>query len=240
LKIHLSYILDTQTPLDMPPRTAIASSSKVEVRTNGHAGPSRSIQSTKKRAAPVPVEEEEEDEFDMDGEGLELIGDGDVSESEGVLDEGDDEPFPELDSGSEDGLELDERGGDEDEDSDSPDEALDDEITGSESGYNSSDLDEDDDEDDHSSISSATSPSSSTANLTTDEKLSRMIAKNTIKPNDSIGTDAQISRAKEGKGVLRPSKLVEGGFKREYDDVEAGYGSESSTEDVSGTRLSVI
>jgi hypothetical protein len=37
-------------------------------------------------------------------------------------------------------------------------------------------------------------------------------------------------------GKLRPSKLVKGGYRREYEDIEAGYGSESSTEDVS-TRV---
>lgn len=41
----------------------------------------------------------------------------------------------------------------------------------------------------------------------------------------------KFSTAKEGVGKMVPSKLVKGGFIREYDDVEAGYGSESSTED---------
>jgi ribosome biogenesis protein ERB1 len=59
-----------------------------------------------------------------------------------------------------------------------------------------------------------------------------MIAKNSVKPDEAIGTDDKVSRAKEGVGSLVPSKLVEGGYKREYEDVEAGYGSESSTEDV--------
>lgn len=60
-----------------------------------------------------------------------------------------------------------------------------------------------------------------------------MIAKNTIKPDDNVGTDGRISNAKQGHGKLVRSKLVDGGYKREYEDVEAGYGSESSTEDVS-------
>ena len=88
-----------------------------------------------------------------------------------------------------------------------------------------------------SSTSAPPSRSSSFKDLTTDEQLSKLIAKNTIKPDDEVGTDGRISNAKQGNGKLVRSKLVDGGYKREYEDVEAGYGSESSTEDVSQRLL---
>jgi hypothetical protein len=108
-----------------------------------------------------------------------------------------------------------------------------------------------DDEDEEEDVEDSDAPSSSTSappsrsssfkNLSTDEQLSKMIAKNTIKPDEEVGTDGRISNAKQGHGKLVRSKLVDGGYKREYEDVEAGYGSESSTEDVSrlpGIRVS--
>jgi ribosome biogenesis protein ERB1 len=203
-------------------RTPTALSSRGMPQSNG-AGPSRvSASGSKKRvAAAVPDEDEGEgegysDEFEMQGEGFEMSDD---EGEDGDADTEDEEAFPELDSASEGEDEADSEG--------SIDEPLDDEVTGSESGYNSSDIDGEDD-DEASSQSSV-----STSHHTVDDKLSKLIAKNSIKPDDSIGAEGQISRAKEGKGVLRPSKLVQGGYKREYDDVEAGYGSESSTEDVS-------
>lgn len=214
---------------------------------NGRAGPSRpaasSSTSTKKR--PVQKVEDEEDEDDDDfvpsGGQLDLIDDeAEESEEEAEGEEGsvDEEAFPELDSGSEADLDDDEQDAlDRLDDDESDDEdLLVDEETGSESGYNSSDIDamdQDDVDDASSSTSLSPSASSSKADLTTDEKLSKLIAKNSIKPSEEIGTDARISSAKQGHGRLRPSKLVEGGYKREYEDVEAGYGSESSTEDVS-------
>jgi ribosome biogenesis protein ERB1 len=75
------------------------------------------------------------------------------------------------------------------------------------------------------------SPSSGNRQLDMDERLSRLIARNTVKPDESVGAEGKLSTAKESKGKLVPSKLVPGGYRREYDDIEAGYGSESSTED---------
>lgn len=43
--------------------------------------------------------------------------------------------------------------------------------------------------------------------------------------------NGKLSSAKEGVGRMVKSKLVPGGWMREYDEIEAGYGSESSTED---------
>lgn len=235
---------------DMAPRTVAGPSSRQALppRPNG-SGPSR-LPAQRRSKRPVEVlnnEEDEEDEEDLVPNGGELeMGEDEEDEDDDELDEDEDEEaFPELDSGSDDGddeedeADLEAAGQAED---DSDDELLDDEGTGSESGYNSSDIDalgEEDDDDNASIPSSSTSvqlsPSSSkdNLNLSTDEKLSKMIAKHSVKPDETLGTDDQISRAKEGQGKLVRSKLVKGGYRREYDDVEAGYGSESSTEDVS-------
>lgn len=150
------------------------------------------------------------------------------------------EAFPELDSGSEGDDQDDEEEDEEDEEdeeegadseSESGSEDLNDEESGSESGYNSSDIER---MYASSSTSLPPSPRGSHKNLlSTDEKLSRMIAKHSVKPDERIGTDVDLSTAKKGVGKLRPSKLVKGGYRREYEDIEAGYGSESSTEDVS-------
>ncbi|WVQ69819.1 ribosome biogenesis protein ERB1 [Kwoniella botswanensis] len=217
----------------MAPRNATASSSRAAsssisrpVKSNGNAGPS-TIR-TKKRAVQEVSEDEDDEDFGAAGSGIDMSDDEDAEEEE---DEEDEEEFPEFDSEIEDDNEQDGDGDDETEE----EEELDDEESGSESGYNSSDIEamygESDEDDDQEDYSPPTSPSSSHKELSTDEKLSKMIAKNSIKPDDSLGTDAKISRAKEGVGRLVPSKLVEGGYKREYDDYEAGYGSESSTED---------
>jgi ribosome biogenesis protein ERB1 len=206
----------------MAPRSA-AAGSKVQA-VNGHAGPSRlpaqTLKSNKKRTADVVSDEEDED-FSMNGDGLDMSDDEEAEDAE--EDDEDDEAFPELDSGSE----ADEA------DTESEDEQLDDEESGSESGYNSSDIDQME-----SDSTSVTSAEENGRELSVDEKLSRLVAKNTVKPNEAIGSDAKISTAKEGFGKLRPSKLVPGGYLREYDDIEAGYGSESSTEDVSLPRTS--
>ena len=184
------------------------------------------------------------------------------SDGEAEIVEEDEELFPELDSGSELDDEDEDPDevldgtrqllGDEDGESDGSDlEDIQDEEDGSQSGYNSSDIE--------AQYSSSTSLSSKApsgrrklsgkpngastdkldklgarTDLSTDEKLARMIAADTVKPDESVGDNTKISRAKEGKGVLRPSRLVPGGYRREYDDIEAGYGSESSTEDVGG------
>jgi ribosome biogenesis protein ERB1 len=123
-----------------------------------------------------------------------------------------------------------------------------------EEGYNSSDidaLDSGDDEEDDGALTPATSLGSSS-------DLDKLIKKHTSKPSESEylgdqethyrgslvtggraltgdgrwGTD-KFSSAKEGSGRLRKSKFVEGSWVREYEEFEAGYGSESSTEEVS-------
>ncbi|BEI89541.1 uncharacterized protein CcaverHIS019_0209030 [Cutaneotrichosporon cavernicola] len=172
----------------------------------------------RKRAAS-PVEEEDEDEFQVGGD-LELSDEGEGDEEE----EGDEDEFPELDSGSDGDVE----------EEDSDDDEIDDEEDGSESGYNSSDIERMyEDGDDESPATSVISDSEDdeTKALPVDERLSRMIERNTIKPDDSVGAEGQLSHAKEGVGRLVPSTLVPGGYRRKYRDIEAGYGSESSTED---------
>lgn len=203
----------------MAPRAVPAESSRAAQRKAAQAKPSpfteparAAVNASKKRAAPAPVDDDEEDEGFLNGDTLEMSDEGEGEEESG---DEDDEAFPELDSGSDEG---------DDEDEDEDDE--------SESGYNSSDIErmyEDGDEDE----SPATTPSSSREDLTIDEKLSRMIAKSSVKPDEAIGTDGKISLAKDGKGRIVKSKFVEGSYVREYDEYEAGYGSESSTEDVS-------
>lgn len=173
----------------------------------------------RKRAAASPEEEDpqqpelqlgEGDEVDSEEEGEgEYEGDSEIASDDA-------EAFPELDSGS---------SGDDESESDE----LLSEDDGSEEGYNSSDIEamyaseDDDDADD---------------GLGPDEKLERLIQRNTSKPSEvdpsvGLGKGGKKSQAKEGVGKLVPSKLVPGGMKREYEDYEAGYGSESSTEDVS-------
>lgn len=210
----------------MAPRAALAESSTAGRRrlskTNGSAPTSAqpSAKPAKRRAADV----ESEDEGLMGNGAMEMSDDEDQEEDD---DEEEDEEFPELDSGSED------EEGDADtedlEDSEAEDEEEDQEDD--EEGYNSSDIDALYSDDD-----SATpiTPGSSTSQLplTTDEKLSKLIAVNSVKPNDAIGSDGKISLSKDGKGRLVKSKYVDGSYIREYDEYEAGYGSESSTEEV--------
>lgn len=220
-----------------------------QARPSRQSGPS-SATVTKTRKRPVLDGEDEDDgaaangEIDLDA--LEGLSDDDAEEEdehheeedEDVEDEDGDE-FPELDIGSDeeeaaedeeaDGESADEAaaaedGADADTESEE-DEELDDEDSMSESGYNSSDIE--------AMYDSPASPGSSSTTLVGEERLSKLIAKHTVKPDDDIGAEGQISGAKLGEGRLRPSKLVKGGFTRAYEDVEAGYGSESSTEDVS-------
>lgn len=220
----------------MPPRMPVVNGCRLPVRlgatANGHAGPSRlstSLTKTKKRDAEVVSDEEEDGELEINGDGLDIPNDEepDANFSEGGSE--DEEGFPELDSGSDEDEDGERIPGDEESDSDS--DGIDDEDSGSESGYNSSDIEQR--YGSSPSTSMPPSPSYSSHIIKTDEKLSRMISKSTVKPDESVGTDARISDAKEGHGRLVRSRLVDGGYKREYEDVEAGYGSESSTEDVS-------
>lgn len=210
----------------MAPRTASGTARPAKL-AHGHAGPSRlpaqPVKSKKRTVEEVAEESDNDDEFEVDGAELDF-GEEEDGDDEAADDESDDEEeFPELDSGSEEGEEAEELASDADTEEV---EDLDDEESGSEDGYNTSDIE--------AMYSSApTSPESTGKELSVDEKLSRMVAKNTVKPDERIGSDLKISDAKEGTGKLRPSKLVPGGYLREYDDIEAGYGSESSTEDVS-------
>lgn len=190
--------------------------------------PKQSTTSKKRLASPQDESEDEQDEGFMNGDGLDLGDEADTEEQdddeEGSEEE---EAFPELDSGS-DG---DEEESDEDEDEDSEDG----------SGYNSSDIERlyqdgsDLEDEDGDGSSPPTTPSSSVdkLDLPVDEKLSKLISRSTVKPNDAIGGDERISLSKDGKGRIVESKYVNGTYKREYEDYEAGYGSESSTEEVS-------
>lgn len=215
----------------MPPKGAVAGGSRAHTTsaplTNGHV--MRSLpadwSSNGKRRAAEEVSEEDED-GEIDGDGLVLSED---EEADGEVNGGgfdDEEAFPELDSGS-DFDEYDERSANEEGG------GLEDEDSGSESGYNTSDIERRYGSSPSTSI--PPSPSTSTNRLPVDEKLSRMISWNTVKPDEAVGTDEKVSRAKEGSGKVVRSRLVDGGYKREYEDIEAGYGSESSTEDVSGS-----
>ena len=243
----------SKSPRQVSSKLRTASGSSIKLGESSKA-PAQS----RKRAAQASVEEDSEDELGLNGNALE--SEEEEVSVDGMEDEesGDEEEsFPELDSGSEDeleegsakGLALDDADLDQDTD-DSEYGGLGDEESGDEEGYNSSDI-----EALYSSSTSVSSHASSSkyqlntrdkgqataakdeelakrTDLTTDQKLERMIADGIVKPDETLGSDAKISHAKEGKGVLRPSKLVPGGYRREYDDVEAGYGSESSTEDV--------
>ena len=118
-----------------------------------------------------------------------------------------------------------------------------------EEGYNSSDIDalenSDNGDNDDDVLTPATSPTSSIS-------LDDLIARHTSKPNeeeyqgarsvitggrallgDGRFATGKFSSAKEGLGRVRESKWVEGSYVREYEEFEAGYGSESSTEEVS-------
>ena len=193
------------------------------------AGPSRPQQPTKRAAPPEGEEISDDEAIGPIVEALDLQSDEEDDEYEDVdksEDGADDAENDFLHPHSQPNSEED--AADDDVDEDPPDtsdnEATDDEDSGSESGYNSSDIDQ-------SESSSSTSPSEFPHS--TDEKLSRLISKNSIKPDESLGAVGKISTAKEGGKLVR-SQLVDGGFRRGYEDIEAGYGSESSTEDVSG------
>ncbi len=68
------------------------------------------------------------------------------------------------------------------------------------------------------------------------DPLSHLISLHTTKPDESISFDGSrmVSVAKQGVGKMVPSRFVKGKMRREYEEYEAGYGSESSTEEVSG------
>jgi ribosome biogenesis protein ERB1 len=117
-----------------------------------------------------------------------------------------------------------------------------------EEGYNSSDID---------ALSSSSHASSFPNKTPRDEPtLDELFSRHTTKPNEteysltgSVATGGRalegdgrwrtgkFSSAKEGMGRKRESRYAKGSYVREYDEIEAGYGSESSTEDVSSGPL---
>lgn len=158
----------------------------------------------------------------------ELLEDGMARDDE---DEDGEEPFPELDLGSSDeedelegdgnAAEDDDVADDEDADDDDDDAALSDSDS---EGYNSSDID--------GLSDNSTQPTSySSRRSRSKSPLSNFIAANTTKPDER---DPSILLRPEDPlaGKMVVSELT-GRPKRVYPDIEAGYGSESSTEDVS-------
>lgn len=161
---------------------------------------------------------------------LEIGNDSDEEDEEENADEGDDQEeggaFPELDLGSSD-----------DDDDDFADQE---DVDDDDEGYNSSDIEameneDDDDVDDDKLTSPRSTPPSSLAPSSFSRRsrslspVSHFIAENTVKPDEadpSIVVRPEDPRA--GKMVI--SELT-GRPKRVYPDIEAGYGSESSTED---------
>jgi ribosome biogenesis protein ERB1 len=221
--------------------------------TSATAGPSRKRPASRE----APSSDEEDDELELNGAQL-------VAEDEEDDDVEDDEEYEidtgssngdlgdfqdDQDEEEGEGEELDSlrkrRDGD-DEFTDSSDDAdyendEADDGQDDEEGYNSSDIDA------LSSPSTSVSSRSRSSNFKAGSPtLDELIARHTVKPSESasalsgyVRSGANVdgttySAAKSGKGKLVPSKLVKGGWKREYEDIEAGYGSESSTEDVSG------
>jgi ribosome biogenesis protein ERB1 len=188
-----------------------------------------------KGKASARVAEEDEEEDEDDAEEFEI----DTGSSNGDLDDFLDREALESPADDED---------EEDEEDDDDDD---------EEGYNTSDIEamenasgddeQDDDVDDTSSIASSSIAPSTVpdSNLTLDQ----LIAKHTYKPDENMdvyvsqatggrplvgdATTGKFSNSKEGTGRLVPSKFFKGALMREYDEIEAGYGSESSTEEVS-------
>ena len=167
---------------------------------------------------------------------LALVGDSDGEEhtdDEAELDDTE-EPFPELDlasSDEDDGDFADAEGADDDELPDSDEE--------DEEGYNSSDIDALDNDDDEgtspppSLTHSRSTGFSRSSRSRSRSPISHFIAENTTKP-DERDPSIILRPEDERAGVWTTSKLT-GRPKRVYPDIEAGYGSESSTEDVSST-----
>lgn len=229
------------------------------------AGPStaKSAGPSRKRAAEAePPIADSDDELELDGTLPQGDGeDEDEDDEQYEIDEGssngDLEDFEKEEEEEESGVagrtrraprvvQRDAAGSGEDEDekdSDDADFEDGDDDDEDDEGYNSSDID---DMTDNTSVSSTSRTDKPAAGSPT---LDELIAQNTVKPDeaadtvgeyargDGIAGGARFSQAKLGKGTMVPSKLVRGGWKREYEDIEAGYGSESSTEDVSPVRV---
>jgi ribosome biogenesis protein ERB1 len=238
----LGYIT-ALTPRDMPLK-----------KTNPSARPRTAPKSTPKQAAvarkPVAKRSREEDRDAVDDVGEDLLKA--KIDSAALPEDGEDDEEFEIDTGSSNG-DLDDFLDREALDSPADDE--DDQEDDDEEGYNTSDIEamenasdeEEDDIDDTSSVaSSSVAPSTvPDSNLTLDQ----LIARHTYKPDENMDVhvtaatggrplvgdekSGKFSSAKEGTGKLVPSKFVKGAMTREYDDIEAGYGSESSTEEVS-------
>jgi ribosome biogenesis protein ERB1 len=231
------------------------------------ANPSSSSLNTRKRpaASQAPVDEdqdqvlalgadfgEEDGELDQDEEYEIDVGssNGDIEDFE----ESEDEEEVPIDVGGRrlsnktNTRSLDDK--ENQDDFDSSDGEFDDEDDGfdNSSGYNSSEIDA------LSSPPSPTTPSTSLPSSSTsfpppNATLDELIAFHSHKPTDQDSLTqyqrestngvrgSTFSSAKQGNGKLVKSKLVKGGWKREYEDIEAGYGSESSTEDVSLLNL---
>lgn len=208
--------------------------------------PQRVAPSTKPVAKKPAVKRSREEDLEptYDGDSL-LNGKLDALKTE---DDDEEEDEFEIDTGSSNGDMEDFL------DREAEESPADDEDEDEEEGYNTSDIEamedaSDDEHDDTSSIaSSSVAPSTvPDSNLTLDQ----LIAKHTYKPSENMDVhisaatggrplvgdekSGKFSSAKEGVGRLVPSKFVRGGFTREYEDIEAGYGSESSTEEVSTT-----
>ncbi|KAG7539693.1 hypothetical protein FFLO_03410 [Filobasidium floriforme] len=213
-----------------PATNAVASSSSTSASGLG-----------KKRSRKQQVAEESEEDDELSG----VVGSGKQVDNEQVdeidLEEDEEDDEFEIDTGSSNGdlddfVVADEDEDDVEDDGDLADsESEEDSQAGldldDEEGYNSSDidaLDSEAEEDEDGVLTPATSLGSSS-------DLDKLIKKHTSKPSESEwGTD-KFSSAKEGSGRLRKSRFVEGSWVREYEEFEAGYGSESSTEENTNT-----
>ena len=170
---------------------------------------------------------------------LTLGGDSDGEEhtdDEAQMDDTE-EPFPELDLASSDEDDGDFADGEGDDDNEGVDSDDDDE----EEGYNSSDIDALDDDEGTSPPPSLTHSRSTGFSRSSRSRsrspISHFIAENTTKP-DERDPSIILRQEDERAGVWTVSQLT-GRPKRVYPDIEAGYGSESSTEDVSGLVILV-
>jgi hypothetical protein len=205
-------------PLDMAP---VAPKQNRKRKTVDPPAPTQPLETL---TGDLVLESDAEEELLEDG----LARGGAAGEEE---DDDENEPFPELDLGSSDEEEdgdFEVGGNEADSEEDDPAAAGDDEEDLSDDdseGYNSSDID--------ALSQSSTQPTSYTRSRTSRSKspISNFIAENTTKPDER---DPSIILRPEDPmaGKMVVSKLT-GRPKRVYPDIEAGYGSESSTEDVS-------
>ncbi|GHJ86880.1 hypothetical protein NliqN6_3282 [Naganishia liquefaciens] len=228
---------------------------KINNPVRQRAAPKAASKQTPPARKPVAKRSREEDRDAVEDVGEDLLK-AKIDTLANAEDEEDDEDF-EIDTGSSNGdlddfldrEALESPGDDEDEE--------DEDEEDDEEGYNTSDIEamenasdeEADLVDDTSSVASSSIAPSTVpdSNLTLDQ----LIARHTYKPEENmdihitaatggrplVGDEksGKFSSAKEGTGKLVPSKFVKGAMTREYDDIEAGYGSESSTEENTNT-----